>query len=134
MRALLWAFATTVPSIIRFCYCWCHLFSFTRTYDVRHERLSSFHHHWKKVHYDIQGHVTIHGLLTPNKAFFSLKSRTFGLGQTNWADTFWGIFNIFGRTISTHFVIIFLKDFYDGIVPSKMLFPFPWNPYLKKMW
>ena len=34
---------------------------------------------------------------------FSLKSRTFGLGQTNWANKFWGIWGIFGQTISTHF-------------------------------
>ena len=34
---------------------------------------------------------------------FSLKSRTYGLGQTNWADKFWGIWGIFGQTISTHF-------------------------------
>ena len=26
-----------------------------------------------------------------------------GLGQTNWADKFWSIWRIFGRTISTHF-------------------------------
>jgi hypothetical protein len=31
---------------------------------------------------------------------FSLKSRTFGLGQTNWADKFWGIWGIFSRTVS----------------------------------
>jgi hypothetical protein len=37
------------------------------------------------------------------KSFFSLKSRTFGLGQTNWADKVWGIWGIFGQTISTHF-------------------------------
>ena len=34
---------------------------------------------------------------------FLLKSRTFGVGQINWADKFWGIWGIFGRTISTHF-------------------------------
>ena len=28
---------------------------------------------------------------------FSLKSRIFGLGQTNWADKFWGICGIFGQ-------------------------------------
>ena len=39
-----------------------------------------------------------HGLRTPNEAFFH-----FGLGQTNWADKFWGIWGIFGQTISTHF-------------------------------
>ena len=36
----------------------------------------------------------------PMMPFFSLKSQIFGLGQTNRADTFWGIF---GRAISTHF-------------------------------
>jgi hypothetical protein len=34
---------------------------------------------------------------------FSLKSQTFGLGQTIWADKFWGIWGIFGQFISTHF-------------------------------
>ena len=33
---------------------------------------------------------------------FSLKYRTFGLWQTNWVDKFWGIWGIFGQTISTH--------------------------------
>ena len=37
------------------------------------------------------------------KPFFSSKFQTFGLGQTNWADKVWGIWGIFGRTISTHF-------------------------------
>ena len=32
-----------------------------------------------------------------------MKSQTFGLGQTNWADKFWDIWGIFGQTISTHF-------------------------------
>ena len=40
-------------------------------------------------------------------SFFSLKSQTFGLGQTSWADKFWGILGIFGRTISTHFGTVF---------------------------
>ena len=31
-----------------------------------------------------------HGLRTPNEAFFSPKSRTFRLGQTNWTDIFFG--------------------------------------------
>jgi hypothetical protein len=39
----------------------------------------------------------------PNEAFFLLKFRTFGLGQTNWADKFLGIWGIFSGTISTHF-------------------------------
>ena len=28
-----------------------------------------------------------------------LKSRTFGLGQTNWADKFWDIWGVFRQTI-----------------------------------
>jgi hypothetical protein len=38
----------------------------------------------------------------PKRAFFR-KSQTFGLGQTNWAENFWGIWGIFGQFISTHF-------------------------------
>ena len=41
----------------------------------------------------------------PERALFQ-KSRTFGLGQTFWAENFWGIWGIFGRTISTHFGIV----------------------------
>ena len=44
-----------------------------------------------------------HGLRMPNEAFFSLKSRTFGLGQTNWADKFKTISGIFVQTINTQF-------------------------------
>ena len=32
-----------------------------------------------------------------------MKFQTLGLGQTNWADKFWGIWGIFDQTISTHF-------------------------------
>ena len=34
---------------------------------------------------------------------FSLKFKTFGLGQTNWVNKFWGIWGTCGQTISTHF-------------------------------
>ena len=36
------------------------------------------------------------------KEFFR-KPQTFGLVQTNWAENFWGIWDIFDQTISTHF-------------------------------
>ena len=39
-------------------------------------------------------------------SLFSSKSQTFGLGQTIWADKFWGIWGIFGRFISTHFCTV----------------------------
>ena len=58
-----------------------------------------------------------HGLRTPNVAFFSLKSRTFRLGQTNWADKFWGIWGIFGQTISTHFGTVSPLSMFSIIQP-----------------
>ena len=36
----------------------------------------------------------------PERAFFQ-KLETFGLGQTNWAESLWGILGISGQTIST---------------------------------
>jgi hypothetical protein len=63
-----------------------------------------------------------------------LKSGTFGLGQTTWADKFWGILGIFGQTISTHFgtvspwsmffiiQILFLKRKFAFISHPKYLF------------
>ena len=39
---------------------------------------------------------------TQRELFFR-KFQTFGLGQTNWADKFGGIWGIFGQFISTHF-------------------------------
>ena len=36
-------------------------------------------------------------------SLFSLKFQTFRLGQTIWADNFWGNWGIFGQLISTHF-------------------------------
>ena len=51
-----------------------------------------------------------HGLRTPRESFFQ-KSWT-DIGQTFWAETFWGIWGIFGRTISTHFgTVISLSSF-----------------------
>jgi hypothetical protein len=48
---------------------------------------------------------------------FSLKSRTFGRGQTNWADQFWGIWGIFGQTISTHFDTVSPLSIFSIIPP-----------------
>jgi hypothetical protein len=36
-------------------------------------------------------------------SLFSTKFQTFGLGQTIWADKFWGVWGIFGRFINTYF-------------------------------
>ena len=33
--------------------------------------------------------------------------------------------------VNSWFVIIALTEVFDGTVPSKILFPFPWDPYLK---
>ena len=63
-------------------------------------------------------------------SLFSLKSRTFGLGQTNWADKFWGIWGIFGQTISTHFGTVSPLSMFSIIQPlflqkTKPLYPHP---------
>ena len=78
---------------------------------------------WSRVHFT-------HGLWTANEAFFSLESRTFGLGQTNWADKFWGIWGIFGQTISTHFGTVSPWSMFSIIQPlflqkTKHLYPHP---------
>ena len=80
--------------------------------------------------------------MTSNKGYkstvqwslFSLKSRTFRLGQTNWADKFWGIWGIFGKTISTHFGTVSPLAMFSIIQPlflqkNKPLYPHP-NKYL----
>jgi hypothetical protein len=72
----------------------------------------------------------IHGLRTPNEAFFPLKSRIFGLGQTNWADKLWGIWGMFGPTISTHFGTVSPLSMFSNIQPlflqkTKLLHPHP---------
>jgi hypothetical protein len=48
----------------------------------------------------------MHGLQTPNEAFFLSKSQTFGLGQTTWADNFGGIWGIFGWFIGSHLATV----------------------------
>ena len=63
-------------------------------------------------------------------SLFSLKSRTFGIGQTNWADTFWGIWGIFGQTISTQFVTVSPLSMFSIIQPllqqkTRPLYPHP---------
>ena len=58
----------------------------------------------------------------PIKPFF-IKIQKFGLGQTNWADKFWGIFS---RTISTHFDKVSLSSMFSIIKPiflQKTLYP-----------
>ena len=61
---------------------------------------------------------------------FLLKSRTFGLGQTNWADKFWGVWGIFDKTITTHFGTVSPLSMFSNIQPlflqkTKPLYPFP---------
>jgi hypothetical protein len=59
-----------------------------------------------------------------------LKARTFGLGQTNWANKFWGIWGIFGQTISIHFDTLIHLSIFSIIKPlflqkTKPLYPHP---------
>ena len=57
------------------------------------------------LHFSFSFFFFEHGLRTTNESFFSLKSRTFGLGQTNWSDNLWmwGTWGTFDRFISIHF-------------------------------
>ena len=66
-----------------------------------------------------------HGLRTLNEAF---SHQNPGLGQTNWADKFWGIWGIFGRFISTHFGTVSPLSMFSIIQPlflqkTKPLYP-----------
>ena len=62
--------------------------------------------------------VTKHRLRTPNamKPFF-IEIQNFWVGQTDWADKFWGIWGIFGQTISTHFCTVNLLFIFSIIQP-----------------
>ena len=55
-----------------------------------------------------------HRLWTPNEARF------FGLGQTNCADKFWGIWGILGQTISTHLGIVSPLSMFSIIHPCRL--------------
>jgi hypothetical protein len=63
------------------------------------------------------------------KPFF-IKIQTFGHGKTNCADKFWGIWGIFGQTISTHFGTVSPLSMFSIIQPlflqqTKPLYPHP---------
>ena len=47
--------------------------------------------------------ILFFGTLTMDAKRSLFSSKTFGLGQTIWADEFRGIWGIFGQSISTHF-------------------------------
>ena len=64
-------------------------------------------------------------------SLFSLKSRTFGLGQTNWADKFWGIWGILGQTISTHFGTVSPLSMFSIIQPLSLQKTKPSYPHSK---
>ena len=59
---------------------------------------------------------------------FFQKSLTFGLGRTFWEKHFWGLWSIFGRTISTHFGNVSTLSIFSIIQPlflqkTKLLYP-----------
>ena len=61
---------------------------------------------------------------------FFWKSQTFGLGQTNWAKKFGGIWGIFSRIISTHFGTVSPLSMFSTNQPlflqkTKPLYPNP---------
>ena len=72
-------------------------------------------------------HIRRHELRTPNEVFFLSKSQIFGLGQTIWADKFWGIWGILGRFISTHFGTLTMFSINQPLIlqKTKPLYPNP---------
>ena len=63
----------------------------------------------------------------PEGAFFQ-KSQTFALGQTFWAEIFWGNWGIFSCTISIHFGTVISLSMFSIIQPlllqkTKSLYP-----------
>ena len=86
--------------------------------------------------------VNVHFFAMPRitdtqRAFFQ-KSWTFGLGQTFWAETFWGVCDIFGQTLSTRFGTVsslsmfsinqplFLQKNY-AVIPKSQIFIWDWG-------
>ena len=83
--------------------------------------------HWACVLYHLSFRPRI---MDAQLSLFSLKSRTFGLGQTSWADKFWGIWGIFRQTISTHLGKVSPLSLFSIIQPlflqkTKPLYPHP---------
>ena len=92
-----------------------------RSISGRHNRLTSF----------LSSSVLIFMLLRFHEILMVYKRTTdtqrdlfltFGLGQTFWTDYFWGIWGIFGRTISSHF----------GTVSSLFMFSIIQSLFLQK--
>ena len=61
-------------------------------------------------------------------SLFSSKSQTFGLGQTIWADKFWGIWGILEQFISTHFGTVSPLSMFSINQPLFLKNPKPLNP------
>ena len=70
----------------------------------------------------MKAHAIKHGLRTPNEAFF-IEIQNFWA----WADKFWGIWGIFGRTLSTHFATVSPLSMFSNIQP---LFLQKTKPYI----
>ena len=67
-------------------------YSFAGEYElVEIPKIVAFHKMEKKSDIYRFGH----GLQTFRESFFFQKFETFGLGQTNWGEMFWGIWGIF---------------------------------------
>ena len=66
-------------------------------------------------------------------------SETFGLGQTNWADKFCGIWGIFGRTISTHLGTVSSLSMFSNhqllsLQKTKLLYSYPKCLFVIGIW
>ena len=75
----------------------------------------------KKKNYDIKLQALCSQSWTTDTLcrLFSLKSQTFGLGQTNWADKSWGIWRVLGQTFRTRFETVHVFH-YSTIISTKL--------------
>ena len=61
-------------------------------------------------------------------------SQSFGLGQTSWADKFWGIWGIFGQTIRPHFGTVSPLYMFFNIQPLFLQKTIPLYPLIIFDW
>ena len=75
---------------------------------------------WVNIQFDTVIIASVHGLRTPNEAFFH---RNF------WANNFWGIWGIFGKFISTNFDAVSLLSMFSI---NQLLFIQKLNFYIRR--
>ena len=66
-------------------------------------------------------------LRTPNEAVFHRNAKLLGLDRQFWADTFWGIWVIFGQFISHHLSVVRGVDLEEPSIHAWHTFDHKWS-------